>query len=136
MRVFLDANILYPAAVKTGAVRRLLSGLAREGHECVADGYVWEEARRNLAVHHPKSLEALHELAEEIELHSSFAGAGTHDPEVDLPRKDLPALASAIALRCDALVTGDLTHFGPMMGQTVRGVTVHTPRSLAETVWR
>jgi hypothetical protein len=117
-------------------VRQLISDLSRDGHQCVADGYVWEEARRNLAVHHPKALEPLHELAREIELHSSFAGAETHDLEVDLPDKDLPVLASAIALHCDALVTGDLTHFGPMMRQTIMGVTVHTPRSLAETVWR
>jgi hypothetical protein len=29
------------------------------------------------------------------------------------------------------LVTGDRTHFGPLHGRTIHGVTIHSPRSLA-----
>ena len=50
------------------------------------------------------------------------------------PEKDRPVLAAAIRHRCAALVTGDRTHFGPLFGKTVRGVTLHSPRSLAEAV--
>jgi hypothetical protein len=41
-------------------------------------------------------------------------------------------LAAAIALDCDALVTGDRTHFGAGYGRAFGGVTIHSPRSLAE----
>ena len=41
-------------------------------------------------------------------------------------------LGAAIRLRCDALVTGDRTHFGALYGRTIAGVTIHSPRSLAE----
>jgi hypothetical protein len=51
-----------------------------------------------------------------------------------LPEKDRPVLAAAIHHRCAALVTGDRTHFGPLFGKTVRGTTIHSPRSLAQAV--
>lgn len=37
-------------------------------------------------------------------------------------------------LGCDALVTGDRTHFGSFYGKTLGGVKIHSPRSLAEAV--
>jgi hypothetical protein len=49
-----------------------------------------------------------------------------------LPEKDRPVLASAIQHRCDALLTGDKTHFGRLYGQTIAGVCIHSPQSLAE----
>lgn len=49
-----------------------------------------------------------------------------------LPDKDRPVLAAAMRLRCDALVTGDRTHFGAGYGRSFGGVVVHSPRSLAE----
>jgi hypothetical protein len=33
-----------------------------------------------------------------------------------------------------ALVTGDKSRFGPLYGKTVRGVAIHSPRSLAEAL--
>jgi hypothetical protein len=51
-----------------------------------------------------------------------------------LPEKDWPVLAAAIRLRCDALVTGDRTHFGAGYGRSFGGVTVDSPRSLAGRV--
>ena len=39
-------------------------------------------------------------------------------------------LAAAIGLGCEALVTGDKTHFGAFYGKTISGVVIHSPRSL------
>jgi len=33
-----------------------------------------------------------------------------------------------------ALVTGDRTHFGALYGRTIHGVTIHSPRTLAEAL--
>ena len=51
-----------------------------------------------------------------------------------LPENDRPVLAAAIRLRCDALVTGDRTHFGRGYGRAFGGVAIHSPRSLAEQI--
>ena len=132
MRIFLDANVLFSAARSDGSIRRLLHELVRNEHLCVADGYVWEEAQRNLAIRSQDGQQSLQGMAPLIELHSGFAGSGVDTGDTSLPDKDSPVLASAVALACDVLVTGDRTHFGSLYGATIHGVTIHTPRSLAE----
>lgn len=134
MRIFLDANILFSAAKTDGAMRRLLGLLRGAGHECWADGYVLEEARRNLAAKAPESLRALEAIVAEIriaEAHPADAGQGF---SARLPEKDRPVLAAAVRLGCEALVTGDRSHFGALYGKTVAGVAIHSPRSIAETL--
>ena len=42
--------------------------------------------------------------------------------------------ADAMRLKCGALVTGDRTHFGAGYGKSFGGVTIHTPRALAEAL--
>jgi predicted nucleic acid-binding protein len=107
----------------------LLALLADAGHERWADGFVAEEARRNLVAKAPESLEAFEEVLSRIELAPLQPSASLDLP---LPEKDRPVLAAAIRLRCDALVTGDRTHFGALYGKAIHGVTIHSPRSLAE----
>jgi uncharacterized protein len=66
------------------------------------------------------------------------AGAQRSDAALEasllLPAKDRPVLAAAIHQSCTALVTGDRTHFGALYGRMIRGVTTHSPRSLAGTL--
>ena len=135
MRVFLDANVLFSAAKSDGAVRLLLRLLVEQGHRCCADAYVVAEARRNL---HAKGAEALHvldALLAHVELASAQPRAAADDTALAwLPDKDRPVLAAAIRLGCDALVTGDRTHFGQGYGRRFGGVTIHSPRSLAQAV--
>lgn len=137
MRVFLDANILFSAAKSDGAVRELLRILIERGHECHADAYVLAEARRNLESKENQALEALDALMALLHvtaLRPPPAESNPADVTAWLPEKDRPVLSAAIALGCDALVTGDRTHFGPGYGRAFRGVTIHSPRSLAEHV--
>ena len=35
-------------------------------------------------------------------------------------------------MKCNALVTGDRTHFGQFYGRSLAGVAIHSPRTLAE----
>lgn len=134
MRIFLDANVLFSAAAGAGAIRRLLDELFEAGHRLVADAYVWQEADRNLALHYPAGRGQLEALKPALEVHDHFAGAGTPTGDVPLPEKDVPVLASAIALSCETLVTGDRTHFGALYGQTVAGVTILNPRGIAKNL--
>jgi predicted nucleic acid-binding protein len=134
MRIFLDANILFSAAKSDGAIRQLLTLLEKAGHECCVDGYVIGEARRNLVAKAPTSVGELERLVSRMKT----AGAHRSDPALEgslpLPAKDQPVLAAAIRQSCGALVTGDRTHFGELYGRTIHGVTIHSPRSLAEAI--
>lgn len=136
MRIFLDANILFSAAKSNGAVRQLLADLHAEGHTLVADGYVVVEAQRNIAAKAAgDSGDYLQALLLRIDVnavqYTASAGSAAHW----LPEKDRPVLLAAIACRCDVLVTGDRTHFGPGYGKTFDGVTVYSPVQLALAIW-
>ena len=134
MRVFRYANVLFSADKSDGAVRALLRLLRERGHVCCADGYVVTEARRNLAAKGPQALHLLDALLADLEMASAATHAAASVDADWLPEKDRPVLAAAIRLRCDALVTGDRTHFGAAYGKVFGGVTVHSPRSLAEHI--
>ncbi len=133
MRIFLDANILFSAAKSDGAVRRLLQWLVTDGHECWVDGYVVEEARRNLALKEGShGVTGLPAVLAQVRVALTHSGDPRIAVTLPLPQKDQPVLAAAIAHRCDVLLTGDRTHFGRLFGRMIRGVTVHSPRTLAE----
>ena len=134
MRVFLDANILFSAAKSDGAVRALLRLLLDRGYECWVDAYVVAEARRNLAAKGPQALAVLEALLARLQLAQAAHGTAAGGALNWLPEKDRPVLAAAIRLGCDALVTGDRTHFGAGYGRTFGGVTIYSPRALAERV--
>ncbi|MBL8478664.1 MAG: PIN domain-containing protein [Sterolibacteriaceae bacterium] len=134
MRIFLDANILFSAARADGGVRQLLALCEGAGHELWADTYVFEEARRNLAAKTPAGLPVLNAMAARICSGNLVPGNSLLPDTMVLPEKDRPVLAAAIHHRGDILVTGDRTHFGPLYGATIRGVTVLSPAMLAESV--
>lgn len=138
MRVFLDANILFSAAKTNGAVRELLGLLQNAGHECWIDDYVVFEANRNLTMKGPETLATLDALVASCRQAPAQAPATSASrQEIDwLPEKDRPVLAAAIRLRCDALLTGDRTHFGVGYGKSFAGVLIHSPRSLAAALFR
>lgn len=98
------------------------------------DAYVEAEARRNLTVKAPAGLPALDALLVRVELSGYSGGELSSEIATLLPEKDQPVLAAAIRLRCDALVTGDRTHFGAIYGKKAKGVMNHSPISMAEAL--
>lgn len=135
MRIFLDANILFSAAKSDGATRQLIELLLDAGHECHVDGYVVDEARRNLIAKAPEGDAALRELLRKMKVADIHPSGPVPEAAAVLPEKDRPVLAAAIRSRCDALVTGDRTHFGRFYGRALGGVAIHSPRSLAEKLF-
>lgn len=131
MRVFLDANILFSASKSNGAVRELLNHLMASGHTLVADGYVIGEARRNLERKFPGAIPFLETLIDALEAYPGVNANLEKNLALSLPEKDRPVLAASIHHRCEILLTGDRTHFGPLYGCSIQGVEVHSPSSLA-----
>ena len=136
MRVFLDANILFSAAKSDGAIRQLLRHLTLAKHTLVADSYVQAEAQRNIAAKAgAQAMRDLDALLSKIDVSTvQFAQSSStlKAAALWLPEKDQPVLLAAMALVCDVLVTGDSTHFGAGYGKRFEGVTVCSPRQLAE----
>src|SRR5688572_12841335 len=124
MRIFLDANILFSAPKTDGSTRELLRLLPTKGHELWADGYVLEEARRNLAAKAPEGVRALDAVVAGIRVAEAHPADAGQRFSAKLPEKDRPVLAAAVRLGCEALVTGDRSHFGALYGKTVAGVAI------------
>ena len=133
-RIFLDANILFSAAKSDGAIRSLVSQLLEAGHECWGDGYVADEARRNLATKAATQLRVLDELIERVQV-STVAPVLDRVAAAGLPEKDQFVHAAAVMTKCDILVTGDRSHFGKFYGRKVAGVEIHSPRSLHDKLF-
>jgi uncharacterized protein len=135
MRIFLDANILFSAAKSAGAVRQLLTMLLAKKHVLCADEYVVTEARRNLSAKaFEESARMLDDLLTRVEISPARIGGLDTRLIAWLPEKDRPVLQAAMRLRRDALVTGDVTHFGAGFGKSFDGVVIYSPRQLAEAL--
>lgn len=132
MRIFLDANVLFSAARADGPIRRLLSELQQRKHVLVAGPLVIVEARRNLENKaSPAALTWLDLMLSSMETSASEPRLVTSDVDW-LVEKDRHVLRAAIQLRCDVLVTGDVTHFSAGYGRTFDGVKILSPRMTAE----
>jgi uncharacterized protein len=138
MRIFLDANVLFSAAQSDGGVRRLLGLMRERSHVGVVDAYVVAEARRNVAakavLRNASAVQDVEGLLAGLEM--SLSHAQPLSPEQKaladwLPDKDRPVLWAAMALGCDALVTGDKTHFSAGYGQHFADVLILSPAMLA-----
>jgi predicted nucleic acid-binding protein len=126
LRIFLDANVLFSAALRPRDREYAFFRIAREGGcTLLASAYALGEARSNLGSKAPHALPRLEGLAPLLEIvldppaevMALAAAAG-------LPAKDAPILAAAIAGRADLLVTGDRRHFGALFGRAVHGVRI------------
>ena len=121
IRVFLDANILFSCAWREGSgIYRLWE---RSDLQLVTSRYALQESHSNLAIKKPEALDRLARLASKVELSSVI---GVIAEGHGLPDKDLPILASASGAECQYLLTGDITHFGHLIGRETHGVSVLT----------
>jgi len=134
VRFFLDANVLFTAAHNAGGRSAAIFRLARAGAcTLVTSPHALEEARRNLRLKYPNAVDALEGLLAITSVETEAPSGGVAWAlEQGLPLKDAPILASAAQARCDALVTGDRTHCGPLYGRRLRGVEVLSPAEALE----
>jgi len=127
MRVFLDANVLFSASSSGSNIARLVE-LVIERHSAVTSDFALEEARRNVALKRPAWVAGLSALERRLEVVPSIL----FELPVALEEKDRPILCAAIRSGCEALVTGDRTHFGALYGTTIEGVRVVSQVELAQ----
>jgi predicted nucleic acid-binding protein len=124
LRVFLDANVLFSAALG-GASFDLLWKLAASGRvELLSSPYCVEEARVNLERKRPDRAARFVGLLAAV---TPVEDVTNPRSTALLPPKDAPVLDAALDAGADVLVTGDRTHFGALMTRDDLGIRVRTP---------
>lgn len=132
MRVFLDANVLFSAALPGSRMGRFL-GFVGERAELTSSQAAVDEARRNLerkVPDVPRVIRNLQTLLRKTSLTSLVAEL----PGIELVEKDRHILGAAVASRCSHLLTGDARHFQHLFGTLVSGVKVVHAAMLAEEI--
>jgi predicted nucleic acid-binding protein len=119
IRVFLDANILFSASY------RETSGMLRLWRlpdvRLVTSTYALTEAERNIALKRSEAADRLSQLATQVEISTA---ATPLQEDYQLPDKDRPILEAAVGSGCSVLLTGDMAHFGRLIGTTVEDVRI------------
>ena len=133
MRVFMDANVLFAAAISSEGRSAALFVLAERGAcTLLASAHALTEARRNLESRYPNALGRFEKLIRAVTIVREAASSQvTWARRQGLPDEDAPILAAAAAARADVLVTGDRSHFGHLFGCTLEGVRI---LALADTL--
>lgn len=126
VRVFLDANILFSAALGSASFT-LIWELSRAGRMTLfTSRYCRIEAERNLSRKRPEALVMFASLLEQV---AEVPEAGDGKSDVGLPDKDQPVYEAALSCEADVLLTGDTTHFGYLMQRDDLPLSVQTVRA-------
>jgi predicted nucleic acid-binding protein len=118
-RVFLDANVLFSAAISSGGVTRAIFELAEQYPsvlELVVSEYAITEALRNLQHGMRFTQEPPGVLIDRLR-------------DLVSDSKDVPIVAGAVWAEADLLITGNTRHFGKLYGSHVGGCLILPPRA-------
>lgn len=131
MKVFVDANILLSAAYSAENIcAALLLGGPAKGLRLFTCDYAAEEALRNLRSKAPHGLVRFPGLLEKCKL---IPTATAGEVPRGLPAKDHPIWLSALAAKCDVLLTGDKKDFGKLKHPKIKATG---PGELFDAVFR
>ena len=133
LRIFLDANVIFSASYSPDGRSAALFLLARKRLcRLVTSRLALEEAHRNLEQQRPEALKIFQRhLPWMIVVPEADSSRLEKVRSMGLDSGDVPILAAAIN-HCDLLVTGDIKHFGPWMGEVVQGLRVISLASAIE----
>ena len=137
-RVYLDANVLFSAAISSGGASRAIFELAEQYPkviELIVSEYAITEALRNLQQKRPEAVSALLALIDGMRF--------TQEPpeilrdklkELVSDSKDVPIVADAVWAEADLLITGNSRHFGKLYGTHVGGCLILPPRAALDVL--
>jgi len=132
VQLFLDANIIFAAAISPEGRAQALFALAKAGYgTLITSSFAAEEARRNVKRKYPYALNRLEQLLGQCRTVPEAPPSRVVWVTEWLP--DAPILAAATEAHCELLVTGDRAHFGELYGRTFEETEVV---SLAEGLAR
>ncbi len=127
MKAFLDANVLFSAALGGPSFELLWELAARGKVVLVTSEHCRLEATLNLDAKRPDRAARLGVLLRHVDRVPE--GPPTQRSASLLPPDDAPVLDAALAAGADVLVTGDVRDFGPLMRRDDLGIRVRTVRA-------
>lgn len=128
MRIVLDTNVLLAAFATHGLCEALLEACL-VGHDLVTSEHILHELQRNLTGKFRIPERRASELVAFVREHAEKVVPAAPPASVPADVEDLPVLGTAVAGRCDLLVTGDaeLVALG-----SIEGIPIVTPRDCYE----
>lgn len=127
MKIFLDSSVLLSACGSTRSLSRLIMEIAEERHwNLVSSSYCRAETQKNIGKLGSEAVVRWPVLESSIEWVPN--ALTSRKPLLLAASKDKPVLISALAARCDCLLTLDKNDFEILLGTAVYGMRVDTPR--------
>jgi predicted nucleic acid-binding protein len=128
VRLFLDSSVLLSAAGSEKSLSRLIVTIADEwGWDLVTSFYCRDETNRNIVKFPPRAAKTWKALQDELSFTPN--ALTSNRPLLLTASKDKPVLITALAAKCDVLLTLDTGDFGILIDTKVYGMLVATPRS-------
>ena len=131
MRIFLDANVIFSAALGGESFTQLWNTRTAQLATFCTSPQCVDEARRNLTLKKPHALARLEVVFLDIELVDPPL-ATLPWAEGKLPEDDSWVVAAAVASNANVLLTGNTRHFGSMMTRDDLPIRVRTVRAWLE----
>ena len=127
MKIFLDSSVLLSACGSAKSLSRLITEIAPDrGWRLISASYCRAETSKNIRKLGAGASLRWPEMQAKVEW---VANALTSNrPQLLAASKDKPVLISALAAKSEVLLTLDKADFGLLLGTTVYGMAVSTPR--------
>jgi predicted nucleic acid-binding protein len=127
VRIFLDSSVLLSACGSGKSLSRLITEIAPDrGWHLISASYCHAETSRNIRKLGADAALNWPDMQSKVEWVPN--ALTSRKPLLLTASKDKPVLISALAAKCEVLLTLDKGDFGLLLGTTVYGMRVSTPR--------
>ncbi len=127
MRIFLDSSVLLSACGSGKSLSRLITEIApTRGWHLISASYCRAETSKNIGKLGEEAALKWPDMQAKVEWVPN--ALTSTKPLLLTASKDKPVLISALAAKCAVLLTLDKADFGILLGTTVYGMLVSTPR--------
>ena len=128
MRIFLDSSVLLSACGSAKSLSRLITEMARDrGWSLISASYCRAETSKNIGKLGAEASLRWSAMQAKVEWVSN--ALTSHKPLLLTASKDKPVLISALAAKSAVLLTLNKGDFALLLGTTVYGMAVSTPRA-------
>jgi predicted nucleic acid-binding protein len=128
VKIFLDSSVLLSACGSEKSLSRLITEIASDrGWHLISASYCRAETSKNIGKLGSEAALRWPDMQSKVEWVPN--ALTSRRPLLLTASKDRPVLISALAAKCEVLLTLDKGDFGILLGTTVYGMRVDTPHA-------